>query len=1135
MRVTFPALFHGKTLQTALKAFEFPADLEARHAPVKNWATVLKSNSLKAVKETSLHGDFLGDIFRDALGYRSIVGGQGQHWELHAEKHIDGGGGFADGAIGLFSAVTGSGGKQKLTGRVVAPIELKGTKTDLDTRHKGQESPVEQGWRYANYTMGCRWVIVSNYRELRLYHTNKTPACCEQFFLEDLADLEAFKRFYFLLCRENFLPASAHEDDRSRLDELLAESNEAEEAITEKLYQDYKDVRQQLVQFFKGRYSKDWSDRQAEFIEAAQKVLDRILFIAFCEDRKLLPAKCLKEAHDFHNPYNRSSIWQRFKAIFRWVDQGNDHPPISGYNGGLFKLDPIVDQEIEVPDWLCTRLKNLTAYDFDTEVSVDVLGRIFEQSVTDLEELRSLAAGETYNVKQGKRKTQGVFYTPTWVTQYMVETALGGYLSKRSALLRDRLQLDAIPERNTKQRQAAELAYLKAWREELKTIRVLDPACGSGAFLIAAFNFLARQYEKINTEIANLQGGIREIFDLNKAILNQNLYGVDLSSESVEITKLSLWLQTAEKGQALTNLDDNIKAGNSIVADRAVDPRAFDWERAFPEVMADGGFDVVLGNPPYVRQELLSPFKPYLQTHYACYDGVADLYVYFYERGVKLLKPGGMLSYIVTNKWLRSGYGEPLRKFFAEQTIFEQIIDFGHAPIFRDADTFPCIIVLQKAALNLPDADASGSLTTQSPDSLAARGLSPLLGSGVQNESQMVLVCAVPREQLEGLNLAQFVEREGYEIPRSRLSEAAWSLENPQVDALMQKIRSVGVPLVDFAGTKPYYGIKTGFNKAFLINNQTRQKLIAEDPKCSEIIKPCLRGRDICRWNSVHKDDWLIFTRRGIDIQSYVSILNYLQDYREELEPKPPDWNFKDKEWRGRKAGSYQWYEIQDSVDYFQLFDEPKIIYQVIQTLPFYSWTPSGLYSNDKTFILPNKDLYLLGVLNSPLIWSYSHRNFTRMLSGAISPMGYLFEQLPIAPPTEPIRREAEDLVSELIELTQANQEATRDVMGWLAFEFNIEKPGQKLADFAQLSLDEFRAELKKRCPKGTAIGPKQVKSIDLAYSDYATPIQQRNAEILRREQRLSDLVNQAYQLTPEEIELMWKTAPPRMPIAPPN
>ncbi|TAD80621.1 MAG: class I SAM-dependent DNA methyltransferase, partial [Oscillatoriales cyanobacterium] len=721
MRSTFPALFHLKTLRSAVQQHSFPEDLADRHQKVIQWAKTLQTNSLKSIKETSLHGDFLNDVFRDALGYRSIVGGRGETWELHPEKHIDGGGGFADAAIGLFSAIAGSGQHQKLAGRTIAPIELKGTKTDLDSRGTGRESPVEQGWRYANYTAGCGWVIVSNYRELRLYHTTKTPACCEQFFLADLLDFEQFKVFYFLLCRDNFLPPIADPQAKSRIDRLLVDSNEAEAAITEQLYQDYKDVRQQLVQFFKGRYAADWANQQAAFIEASQKILDRILFVAFCEDRGLLPKKTIQKAHDFVDIYNQSTIWQRFKAIFRWVDRGHDDPPIPGYNGGLFKPDRLVDESLDVPDWLCKKLKDLATYDFDTEVSVDVLGRIFEQSVTDLEELRSLAAGETYNIKQGKRKTQGVFYTPTWVTQYMVEAALGGYLARRSVALRDRLQVDAIPDRNTKQRQTAELAYLKAWREELKTIRILDPACGSGAFLIAAFNFLARQYEKVNSEIAALQGGMREIFDLNKAILNQNLYGVDLSFESVEITKLSLWLQTAERGQALTNLDDNIKAGNSIIDDSGFDDRAFDWVAAFPGVMADGGFDVVLGNPPYVRQELLSPFKPYLQSHYACYDGVADLYVYFYERGVTLLKPGGVLSYIVTNKWLRSGYGEPLRKFFAEQTIFEQIIDFGHAPIFRDADTFPCIIVLRKADLNLLDANASDLLAAQSSDSLAAQ------------------------------------------------------------------------------------------------------------------------------------------------------------------------------------------------------------------------------------------------------------------------------------------------------------------------------------------------------------------------------------------------------------------------------
>ncbi|MCG9886521.1 MAG: Eco57I restriction-modification methylase domain-containing protein [Cyanobacteria bacterium] len=1129
MRVTFPALFHGKTLQLALKGFEFPADLETRHGYVKKWASLLTGNSLNAIKETSLHGDFLGDIFRDALGYRNVIEGQAEHWELHAEKHIAGGGGIADGALGLFSAIAGPTGQQLLKGRVVAPIELKGTRTDLDTRNRGQESPVDQGWRYANYTAGCQWVIVSNYRELRLYHLSKTPACCEQFFLADLADLETFKQFYFLLCRENFLPSEIDGAARSRIDDLLAESNEAEEAITERLYRDYRDVRQQLVQFFKGRYSKDWGDRQGDFIEASQKILDRILFVAFCEDRKLLPAKFIKEAHDFKNPYEPSTIWQRFKAIFRWVDQGKDEPPIAGYNGGLFRFDPLVDETVEVPDWLCTRLKNLTAYDFETEVSVDVLGRIFEQSVTDLEELRSLAAGESYDVKHGQRKTQGVFYTPSWVTQYMVETALGGYLNGRAALLRDRLGVDRIPERNTRQRQAAELAYLKAWREEIKTIRVLDPACGSGAFLIAAFNFLARQYEQVNTEIATLQGGVREIFDLNKAILNQNLYGVDLSFESVEITKLSLCLQTAERGQALTNLDDNIKMGNSIVADRAVDPRAFDWAAAFPAVMGSGGFDVVLGNPPYVRQELLSPFKPYLQAHYECYDGVADLYVYFYERGVTLLKPGGVLSYIVTNKWLRSGYGEPLRKFFAERTIFQQIVDFGHAPVFRDADTFPCIIKLQKPL----GARGLSPLSDTLPDALP-NDLTDTSGEAL-SDSSTVRVCAVPREELGNLNLPKFVEEEGYEIPRSRLSSAAWSLENPQVEALMQKIRQVGVPLTEFAGTKPYRGILTGFNQAFLIDGQTRQKLISEDPKCSEIIKPYLRGQDIKRWHSPRKELWLIFSRRGINIEEYPSVFQYLSKYRNRLEPRPKNWNIENQgKWQGRKFGPYNWYEIQDPIAYVSSFDNPKIIYQEIQFHSSFCWDESGNLTNNKCFILPTDSKFLLSVLCAPLIWWHNWQYLPHMKDEALTPAGFLMKNLPIAPPTETIRRETEDLASELIELTRANQEAQEEVINWLRFEFNLEKPGQKLSNLGQLNLDQFRAELRKRIPKTISVSPKQVKAIDLAYSDNIAPIHQRNAEILQRERRLSDLINQAYQLTPEEIELMWKTAPPRMPIAPP-
>ena len=403
-----------------MQGASFPADLPERHAVLLRWVAALTSGTLDEIKEVSLHGQFLGEIFGQVLGYRTTVKGEGAAWELHAEHGISGGGGSAEGALGFFSASERTNGKVRLTGRVIAPIELKGSKSDLDRPAPGRrESAVERGWRYANYTPDCRWVIVSNYREIRLYNTRKTPAACESFRLEELARPELFRRFWFLLCRENFLPLTSPSDSLSLIDQLLTASDEAEEEVTRILYAEYRTVRLEVVEHFLQSFPPPLAPALSGvevsptlLIQKAQKVMDRFLFVAFCEDRGLLPEKTIAHAHNHRDPYQPRPIWDNYQSIFRWVNEGNPVMGFPAYNGGLFAPDPLLEGRLALTDELCTKLKEITRFDFVAEVSVDILGHIFEQSITDLEELKARAEGRPYDERKGTRKSRGVFYNP---------------------------------------------------------------------------------------------------------------------------------------------------------------------------------------------------------------------------------------------------------------------------------------------------------------------------------------------------------------------------------------------------------------------------------------------------------------------------------------------------------------------------------------------------------------------------------------------------------------------------------------------------------------------------------------------------------------------------------------------------
>lgn len=1088
-------LFHPKLIRDRLAQHSFPADLDVRRARLAPWCNRLRSGELAATNEVQLHGPFLQRVFGDVLGYRTWDQ-PSPGFDLHQEVPIRGGK-QVDGAVGWF----GNG-----ETHIHAPIELKGASQPLDAAGSRTQTPVEQAWGYANRSAGCRWVIVSNYRETRLYSTAHSMEDFESFELGKLDQPDEFRRLWMLLSRGSLLPEAR--GGRSYLDELLTDSAKVQDEITVKLYRDYRKLRRDL---FVRLSTSHPAVKPLDILRLTQKLLDRFLFVAFAEDRELLPDETIKHALEHVDEYRPRPLWDNLKAVFSWVDKGNPGRKFPPYNGGLFAEDPDLDA-LNIDDEACRSLKEIAGYNFRDDVSVVVLGHIFEQSISDLEELRAEASGGTAG--RSKREVEGVFYTPAFVTRFIVDQTLGETLDQRFAAIAAEERPDQI-RGSVKQREG----WITVWtryREWLRTLRVLDPACGSGAFLIAAFERLHREYERVNASLAALRGGQREIFDLDKTILNQNLFGMDLNPESVEITKLSLWLKTAQRDKKLTWLDGNIRCGNSVVSDPRVHPRAVDWsgthrhqlmfEGEFDRSEVDAiderwreGFDVVIGNPPYVRHELLTPFKPHWKGRFKAFDGVADLYVYFFELGLDVLKPGGRLGFVVANKWLKAGYAGPLRALLASTTEVESLIDFGHAAIFPDADAFPSIITMKKTA---PDAD------------------------------RQVAVTQFPREALGMVTVPEYVHAHARQVPQARLGRDAWSLEGDRVERLMAKMRERGVALSAYAGCKTLYGLKTGYNEAFLVDDATRARLVRDDASSAPILRKFLRGANIDRWSSDWDGQWILALVSSGDSAwpwsgasdpegqfrtSYPALHAWLKPMEAKLRARADQGRF--------------WWELR-SCAYYSKLSAPKLVYQVIQFHPCYALDAGGHYLNDKGFAIPTDDSWLLAVLNSPLLWWHNVRYLPHMKDEALTPRGDLMESLPVAPPCSAASRDlAQGLVAALVQSVSANQRARRGMLDALRIEYGVERPGEALGDFHCLDADAFVREIAKRRGKAAPkLRPADLTELRGLHESESLPIIQREQKIALAERQLSDLVNAAYGLDAEDIATLRDTAPSRMP-----
>jgi hypothetical protein len=575
------------------------------HAIILKWADMETAGQLDK-KETSLDAAFLREVFGDGLGYRGPTESPAG-WECERQFHVPNVG-DADGALGRFAP-----GQPP---EPIVAIELKGCKTDLDKDKSNGRTAVQQLWDYLNaLPASCQWGIVSNFSTLRLYHKDKGTGAYERFTLQELREPRRFAEFYWVCERSGLTNGALGHLPRAL--QLLRDSATQQAEVGDKLYEYYSNHRQRLIQYLHADLRKPLD----ESIRIAQKLLDRIIFTAFCEDRDLLPRDLIDRAY-YDVPFLArvtNPKWQNFVALFHAIDRGHAEIGVPhGYNGGLFAHDPAVD-DLELPDepWT-TFFKSIGDYDYRDEVNVAVLGHLFEKSITELELLRSGAlfgpqekaegAGPVMP-KSAQRKRSGTYYTPPDFTTAIVRHTVDELVAGRFAELRVRHQLtqDALEDPKPT---AANQAY---WRDALallRDIKIVDPACGSGAFLIQAYDAMRLHYQTVIAELAHQRA--RDAKALANAIpdmiLADNLYGVDLAQEAVEITQLSLWIASARQGKTLSNLSANIVCGNSLVTDPAVHPQALNWREKFPAVFSrpgdQAGFDCVIGNPPWERMKL---------------------------------------------------------------------------------------------------------------------------------------------------------------------------------------------------------------------------------------------------------------------------------------------------------------------------------------------------------------------------------------------------------------------------------------------------------------------------------------------------------------------------------------------------
>jgi REP element-mobilizing transposase RayT len=1215
-------------------------------------------DNIRNAKEEQFQEGFLRELFVSVLGY--TLNPQ-PNFNLTTELKNIANSKKADGAI-LKEA------------DAIGVIELKSTNTtDLDTVES-------QAFGYKNHHPKCVYVITSNFEKLRFYIQNAVDHI--DFDLFNLTR-EQFSLMWICLAKDNLmngLPLKIKESS------VLQEEN-----ITKKLYSDYTAFREDV---FRNLVSKNPQTDKLLLFNKTQKLLDRFLFIFFAEDRLLLPPNSiseivkqwttLKEELDEYVP-----LYDRFKKYFGYMNtgyKGKKHE-IYAYNGGLFAPDEVLDNIAIDDDILYKHTQKLSQYDFETDVDVNILGHIFEHSLSEIENVQAeIKGGKIDSPKNlierqaGKRKKDGIFYTPKYITKYITEQTIGKLCKEKRA------ELGIVDEEYAKGRRNRKKDTVKILDDKLNTYRdwllnlsILDPACGSGAFLNQALDFLITEHHKIDDLRAQLLGGDIVFSDISTDILEKNIFGVDLNKESVEIAKLSLWLRTAQKGRKLNKLNNNIKCGNSLVDDpKTASEKAFDWYKEFPGIFKEknkkawhittathnsrysqrmfdnhvkwgkpvwlsereevivtaviseivekdklnilaynicgdhlhillvceeeevpgivgkmkamssracniemgrtipcttsaddttrghaplssvsgefpaaplssvsgefpaapwssvsgeipaaplssvagefpatplssvsgefpaaplsyvageipatasstrgksqsqlwtqkfgckeitseeqlhntinyiqrnrrkhelpvnkglqplirkitsnyehafraeykGGFDVVVGNPPYVRAELLGDSRDYLARNYKVFNPAGDLFSYFYEKSFQLLKPKTGIFGFISNTFDKTTAGISVREYLQQEVSFLKYIDFTEVQIFEGATTYPVILI--------------------------ARNTKP-----TQDVFDYIKIPKTNQTAALDINFHPSVQ-----VSQNKLDKENWSFKNDQDVGLVDKLKKHKT-IREIYG-KCYRGLLTGLNEAFIIPNT--------HPTGSHV-KPIFEGKGLKKWTLPASTQQLIlfesrWTKKtyGENIGESEALERLKNDFPELIAHILPH---QERAKQRYDKGDFFW-ELRNCA-YYDLFEKPKIVFPNLQNTNKFAFDDSGAYINAPAVILPTGDVFLTAVLNSKLVWYFLSNICVVRNGGYIEVKPQYFEQIPVPDVSEKDKATLEKLTRQVVLGTSEIREIQNKFIRLLQSKFTGIKITKKLENWYDLSFADFKKELGKQAFK---------------------------------------------------------------------